>query len=143
MTSETQHPTAQTAPLSPLTGERRQRSRARVPAPTILYHPDPSRLRACAGFPELLGGGEALISRSPPDFFRAASQGPPLPLGDIYLSRTPWRLRRDPETGTVRLLSAGSRNRLAPGGARVPPQRDLTPGGGRRGGVLGAPARLV
>src|SRR4051812_205593 len=143
MTSETQHPTAQTAPLSPLTGERRQRSRARVPALTILYHPDLSRVGECARLPELLRGGEALISRSAPDFFKAAFQGPPLPLGDIYLSRTPWRLRRDPETGTVRLLSAESRIRIAADGAWIPEQRDLTAGEVRRGVVLELAERIV
>src|SRR4051812_50224695 len=116
MTSETQHPTAQTAPLSPLTGERRQRSRARVPALTILYHPDLSRVGECARLPELLRGGEALISRSAPDFFKAAFQGPPPPLGDIYLTPTPCPLRRDPGTGPPPLPGARGRIPHPPAG---------------------------
>ena len=143
MSSETQYPTAQTSPLPPLPRERRQRSRTRVPALTILYHPDLSRVGECARLPELLWGGEALISRSAPDFFKAPVQGQPLPLGDHYLSRTPWRLRRDPETATVRLLIGESRIRVAADGASIPDQRDLTAEELRRGVVLELAERIV
>ncbi|HEY2293764.1 MAG TPA: sigma-54 dependent transcriptional regulator [Thermoanaerobaculia bacterium] len=143
MTSETQYPTAETSPLSPLNGERRQRSRARVPALTILYHPDLSRAGECARLPELLWGREALISRSAPDFFKTPAQGPPQPLEDAFLSRTPWRLRRDPETGAVRLLSAEGRTRVAADGAWIAEQRDLTADEVRRGVVLELAERIV
>jgi len=143
MTSETQYPTAQISPLPPLAGERRQRSRTRVPALTVLYHPDLSRVGECARLPELLRGREALISRSAPDFLKTPIQGQPLPLGDAYLSRTPWRLRRDEETGTIRLLSAESKTRIAADGVWVSEQRDLTADEVRRGVVLELAERIV
>ncbi|HEY4593239.1 MAG TPA: sigma 54-interacting transcriptional regulator [Thermoanaerobaculia bacterium] len=143
MISETQYPTAQTSSLPLQPRERRQRSRTRVPALTILYHPDPSRVGECARLPELLWGREALISRSAPDFFKTPIQGPPLPLGDVYLSRTPWRLRRDAETGTVRLLISESKTRITADGVGVSEQRDLTADEVRRGVVLELAERIV
>ncbi|MFL6260838.1 MAG: sigma 54-interacting transcriptional regulator [Thermoanaerobaculia bacterium] len=144
MSAETQHPTAQTAPLTldqPLTRERRQRSRARVPALTILYHPDLSRAGECVRLHELMHGRETLVSRSAPEF-EAPVHGRPLPLGDPYLSRTPWRLRRDPETGTVR-LSAESKIRIAADGVWIPEQSEFTAGEVRRGVVLELAERVV
>jgi two-component system, NtrC family, nitrogen regulation response regulator GlnG len=142
MSSETHYPTAQISLVLPLTRERRQRSRFRVPALTILYHPDLSRIGECVRLTELVRGREALISRSAPDF-EAPVQGRPLPLGDAYLSRTPWRLRRDPETGTVRLVSAESRSRIAAEGVWIPEQRDFTAGEVQRGVVLELAERVV
>jgi two-component system nitrogen regulation response regulator GlnG len=113
-----------------------------VPALTILYHPDLSRAGECARLSELPRGREALISRSAPDF-EAPSQGQPLPLGDGYLSRTPWRLRLDPETGTVRLLAAESRTRIAADGVGISDQRDFTADEVRRGVVLELAERVV
>jgi two-component system nitrogen regulation response regulator GlnG len=142
MSEDTQLTSSQTSPLPPLLRERRQRSRSRVPALTILYHPDLSRVGECARLPELLYGREALVSRSTPDF-KAPVQGRSLPLGDMYLSRTPWRLRRDLETGTVRLLSGETKTRLAADGAWVTEQRDLTAEEVRRGVVLELAERVV
>jgi two-component system, NtrC family, nitrogen regulation response regulator GlnG len=142
MSTETQDPTAQISPGLPLPRERRHRSRARLPALTILYHPDLSRVGECARLPELARGSEALVSRTEPDF-AAPVQGRPLPLGNPYLSRTPWRLRRDPETGAVRLLSAESRNSIAADGVRISERRDFTAGEVRRGVVLELADRVV
>jgi two-component system, NtrC family, nitrogen regulation response regulator GlnG len=142
MSSETQHPTAQTSPFPALTLERRQRSRSRVPALTILYHPDLSRVGECVRLSELPRGREALISRSAPHF-EAPGQGQPLPLGDGYLSRTPWRLRRDPETDTVRLSNVEGRTRIAVDGVWIPDQRDFTADEVRRGVVLELAERIV
>jgi two-component system nitrogen regulation response regulator GlnG len=142
MSAETHDPTAQISLGLPLTRERRHRSRARVPALTILYHPDLSRAGECARLTELVRGREALISRTAPDF-AAPFQGQPLPLGDSYLSRTPWRLRRDAETGAVRLLSAESKIRIAADGVSVPEQRDFTATEVQRGVVLELADRVV
>jgi len=139
---ETHESTAQISPGLPLPRERRHRSRARLPALTILYHPDLSRVGECARLPELARGSEVLISRTEPDF-AAPVQGLPLPLGNPYLSRTPWRLRRDPETGAIRLLSAESKTRIAADGVPIPEQRDFTAGEVRRGVVLELADRVV
>ena len=142
MSPGTHDPTAQISLGLPLTRERRHRSRARVPALTILYHPDLARVGECARLSELVRGRETLISRTAPDF-EAPVQGQPLPLGDPYLSRTPWRLRRDPDTGTVRLSSAESKTRIAADGVWIPEQRDFTAGEVRRGIVLELSDRVV
>ncbi len=142
MSTETQHPTAQVSPLVLPARERRQRSRVRVPALTILYHPDLSRVGGCARLTDLMSGREALVSRSAP-VFEAPVQGQPQPLGDPYLSRSPWRLHRDPETGTVRLVSAESRIHIAADGVAIPEQRDFTAGEVQRGVVLELAERIV
>src|SRR3954469_17014114 len=135
MSTETQHPTAQASPILPRTRERRQRSRVRVPALTILYHPDLSRVGECSRLTDLMSGREALVSRSAP-VFETPVQGRPQPLGDPYLSRSPWRLHRDPETGSVRLLCVESRISIAADGVAIPEQRDFTAGEVQRGVVL-------
>jgi len=145
MSEEKHDPTAQMAPFTPglpLPRERRQRSRTRVPALTILFHPDLSRIGECARLTELVRGREALVSRSDLDFTPPA-QGQSQPLGDIYLSRTPWRLRRDPETGAVRLLNPENKTRIAADGVWITEQRDFTAGEVRRGVVLELVERIV
>src|SRR5689334_16505611 len=76
--------------------ERRQRGRARIPALTLLAHPNPSRVGERTALSLLAAGREALLSRSQPGFalpgtttFRS--------LDDPWLSRTPLRLTRGPE----------------------------------------------
>ncbi|HSU82719.1 MAG TPA: sigma 54-interacting transcriptional regulator, partial [Thermoanaerobaculia bacterium] len=67
----------------------------------------------------------------------------PRPLADAYLSRTPWRLRRDPETGTVRLLNPENKTRIAADGVWISDQRDFTAEEVRRGVVLELAERVV
>src|SRR6476620_9849507 len=102
MDAETRDLTAQALPIRlPPTRDRRQRSRARVPALTILYHPDLSRIGEHARLLELVSGCRALVSRSLPDFAAPGSHQS-RPLNDPYLSRSPLRLEAA-EAGALRL----------------------------------------
>jgi two-component system nitrogen regulation response regulator GlnG len=143
MGTETHELTAQLLPASHLsvTGDRRQRSRARVPALTILYHPDLSRAGECARLPELASGRTALISRTLPDF-AAPGNNQPRPLADHYLSRSPLRLEAA-EAGAVRLQASESRIRIAVEGVEIPAERDFTAAEIRRGAVLELADRVV
>ena len=122
MPEETRELTATMAPLDGLQpGERRRRSRAKVPALTVLCHPDPRRVGEAVRLHELLQGGEASLSRHEPGFsvpggaeFRA--------LEDRHLSRSPIRLAAAPGGG-VRLALAGSRTAVAADGV---PLEDFT-----------------
>jgi len=142
MGTETHDLTAQVLPSRlPATGDRRQRSRARVPALTILYHPDFSRIGECARLPELASGRTALISRALPDF-AAPGSNQPRPLADHHLSRSPLRLEAAAE-GAVRLQAGESRTRVAVEGIEIPAERDFTAAEIRRGVVLELADRVV
>jgi DNA-binding NtrC family response regulator len=101
-------------------GERRKQARTRVPALTILYHPDLGRVGERALLGGLLEGREAHLSRLEPAFeppgradFRI-----PRPLGDRHLSRSPLRLFRTVD-GSLQLSAAETRMRLTADGAPV------------------------
>jgi|GEM_PF-208215 len=72
-------------------GDRRRRSRHRVPALTVLYHPDPRRIGERALLNNLLAGLPANLSRLEPAF-QPPHGGRPRPLNDPFLSRSPLRL---------------------------------------------------
>src|SRR5258706_5831497 len=106
------------------TRDRRQRSRARIPALTILYHPDLSRIGEHARLLEVASGRGALLSRSLPDFAPSGSNQP-RPLGDPYLSRSPLRLEAA-AAGALRLQAGESRTRVAVEGGVGSAARDFT-----------------
>ncbi|HEX3526301.1 MAG TPA: sigma 54-interacting transcriptional regulator [Thermoanaerobaculia bacterium] len=144
MGTETQELTAQAQVLPSLlsaTGDRRQRSRARVPALTILYHPDLSRVGECARLPELAFGRTALLSRAQPDF-AAPGSTQPQPLADQHLSRSPLRLEAA-KAGAVRLQASESRTRVAVEGVEIAAERDCTAAEIRRGVVIELADRVV
>ena len=102
----------------PVEGERRRRARARVPALTILYHPDLSRVGERALLSGLPEGRTAYLSRLEPGF-ESAERSDPLPLEDRHISRAPLRLSRNKETGALQISIAESRTRLTANGAPV------------------------
>src|SRR5258708_6769568 len=124
------------------TRDRRQRSRARIPALTILYHPDLSRIGEHARLLEVASGRGALLSRSVPDFASPGSNQP-RPLGDPYLSRSPLRLEAAAAAGALRLQAGESRTRVAVEGVVVSAERDFTAAEVRRGVVLELADRVV
>ena len=89
-------------------GNWRGRDAVRLPALTVLYHPQLERVGERALLPELGEGGEVLLSRSRPDF-AAPRDGFPRPLADPRISRGDWRLRGTDSAGIhlSRLDSAG------------------------------------
>jgi len=142
MDTETRDLAAQVLPSGlPAARDRRQRSRARVPALTILYHPDLTRIGEQARLLELASGRGALISRSLPDF-AAPGSNQPRPLGDHYLSRSPLRLEAA-EAGALRLQAGESRTHVAVEGVVVSAERDFTAAEIRRGVVLELADRVV
>jgi DNA-binding NtrC family response regulator len=142
MSSGPQDPTVQTSLGLPRVRERRQLSRARVPALTILWHPDPSRVGGCARLADLAAGRGTEVSRTAPEF-AAPDGGAPGPLGDPHLSRSPLRLQPLPATGGLRLLIAESRTRVIAEGVPVAEERDFTAREVRRGVVLELADRIV
>ncbi|HEV8582733.1 MAG TPA: sigma-54 dependent transcriptional regulator [Thermoanaerobaculia bacterium] len=123
-------------------GDRRRRARARIPALTILYHPDLGRIGERAVLSGLLEGRTAYLSRLEP-LFEAPDRGDPLPLEDRHISRSPLHLSRTRETGAVHLATGESRTRVAANGAPV--QETWTASGQdvERGVVLELADRVV
>jgi two-component system, NtrC family, nitrogen regulation response regulator GlnG len=125
-------------------GERRRQARTRIPALTILYHPDLSRVGERALLGDLLEGREAHLSRLEPAFeppgrvdFRMSR-----PLSDLHLSRSPLRLLRTGD-GSLQLFAAETRTRVLADGVPVHegcslPGRDV-----ERGIVLELADRVV
>ncbi len=122
--------------------ERRERHRARLPALTILYHPDPRRVGERVLLHELATGISVALSRTRPRF-SAPGESSGRPLEDVFLSRKPVRLTRDPRTGTVRLKTDGSPIQLVADGVRVDGDLDLTASDVERGVVLEIGNRVV
>ena len=82
----------------------------RLPALTVLYHPDLERIGERALLPALGEGGEVALSRSRPDF-AAPHNGVPRPLADPRISRGDWMLSGG-EAGAIHLQRAGSSTTL-------------------------------
>ncbi|HKI06628.1 MAG TPA: sigma-54 dependent transcriptional regulator [Thermoanaerobaculia bacterium] len=98
--------------------ERRRRARARIPALTVLYHPDLSRVGERALLGELLAGRTVQISRLEPGF-EPPYQRSSRPLGDRHISRSPVELSRTEETGALHLSVAETRMRVVVNGTPV------------------------
>ncbi|HEX6903089.1 MAG TPA: sigma 54-interacting transcriptional regulator [Thermoanaerobaculia bacterium] len=91
----------------------------RMPALTVLAHPDVRRVGERVLLPDLVSGRPAELSRLEPRFAQPWG-GPVRPLADPHLSRSPVRLIPIDETGAVRLASEGDRCRLDLLGAASP-----------------------
>jgi two-component system nitrogen regulation response regulator GlnG len=113
----------------------------RVPALTVLYHPDLSRVGERAVLPELAAGRPVLLSRSSPDLL--GPEGIPRPLSDLHLSRSPLRLLPGNEPGAVRLVVGESRTRVIAEGEPLRDARDFPLAEVRRGVVLELADRIV
>ncbi len=96
-------------------GERRRQARARIPALTILYHPDLGRVGERALLGELLSGRTAHLSRLEPGF-EPPGRRELRPLGDRHLSRSPLQLSRTGDGG-LRLSPGETRTRVMADGA--------------------------
>jgi two-component system nitrogen regulation response regulator GlnG len=123
-------------------GERRKRARARLPALTVLFHPDARRVGEQSALGELGSGRVALLSRNEPGF-AAPGSADVRPLGDLHLSRSPLRISPGSEPGSCRVEVAGSRTRLTVDGVWVPEEREISAAEVRRGAVLELAERVV
>ncbi len=123
-------------------GERRRRARSRLPALTILFHPDARRVGEQASLGELVSGRVALLSRNEPGF-AAPGSADLRPLGDLHLSRSPLRIAPGSQPGACLIEVAGSRTRLAIDGVVVPEGRELSAAEVQRGVVLELAERIV
>lgn len=122
--------------------ERRRRARARVPALTVLCHPDARRVGEVAALPELSQGQGASLSRLAPRFGQPGD-AETAPLGDLYLSRTPVRLLAAREPGGVLLVMGECRCRLEADGQPVVEARDFSAADLARGVTLELAGRVV
>ena len=97
-------------------GRAHERTTDRLPALTVLYHPDLRRIGHRVLLPGLLIGREVLVSRYEPEL---AAPGEPAgePLSDIYISRRPIVLRY--EDGGVEIQVGDSRTAVAAQGISV------------------------
>ena len=121
--------------------ERRRLARLRIPALTILYHPDLRRTGERAVLRGLLDGRPASLSRLEPAF------GPPhsaetKPLLDRHLSRSPLRLNRG-EDGTLELAAAEGRTHVTADGVPVTDARSFPLQEIERGVVLELANRVL
>ncbi|HBL29073.1 MAG TPA: sigma-54-dependent Fis family transcriptional regulator, partial [Acidobacteria bacterium] len=123
-------------------GDRRKRARTRLPALTILFHPDVRRVGEHVLLGELGGGRVVLLSRNEPGFAPPGTSDL-RPLGDLHLSRSPLRLGPGRESGSYRVDVAGSRTRLVIDGVWVPEGRELSAAEMQRGAVLELADRVV
>ena len=122
--------------------ERRARTRTRIPALTVLCHPDPSRVGEQARLSGLASGRAVLLSRAEPDF-TVPGELRGRPLGDPYLSRSPIRFAASEEPGAVRLQIHESRTRVTADGLPVPGEQTFSARDMQRGIVLELSERIV
>jgi two-component system nitrogen regulation response regulator GlnG len=126
-------------------GERRRRSRVRVPALTILYHPDLQRTGERSILRGLLDGKPAALSRLEPGFeLPNPSPDSPgaRPLLDRHVSRSPLRLTRGAE-GALDLSAGDGRTRVVADGVPVDGTRSFSPAEIERGVILELSSRVV
>jgi two-component system, NtrC family, nitrogen regulation response regulator GlnG len=123
-------------------GDRRKRARSRLPALTILFHPDARRAGERALLGELASRRVVLLSRNEPGF-SASGSADLRPLGDLHLSRSPLRIAAGSEPGSCTVEVAGSRTRLSIDGVWVPEGRELSAAEVQRGVVLELAERVV
>jgi len=121
--------------------ERRQRARARVPALTLLCHPDWRRVGEGRLLPELAAGGVCRLSRVDLDL-ATPEGGVARPLSDPYLSRSPLLLA-GLGGGAVRLVTEGTPTPVEAWGRAVEGRRDFTAAEVERGVVLNLAQRVV
>jgi len=121
--------------------ERRRRGRPRVPALTVLAHPDPARVGERALLAGLIAGREEHLSRNLPELTQPGGtsfQG----LQDPWISRTPLLLRRRP-AGGVHLALGDSPLRLVADGVPVCGEHEISAEELERGVVLELAGRVA
>jgi len=122
--------------------DRRKRSRTRLPALTVLFHPDSARVGEIASLADLLAGHSVFVSRLAPDFSHPG-QLDRQPLGDRYLSRSPIRLSPTGEAGTVRVDPEEGRIPLTADGVPLAGPQDFPVKALDRGVVIELSNRVV
>lgn len=105
--------------------ERRSGARLRIPALTILWHPDLTRVGERVRLHALLRGEEAPVSRAGPPF-QGPSGGPEAPLDHPSLPRDAFRLAPGAGYGAIRLARAGFGGSLAVDGVELEDRIELS-----------------
>ncbi len=132
-------PEATTSALVPL--RPAEAAGDRVPALTVLWHPDLGRIGGWAGLDPLAAGGEVSLSRLEPAFLDPGEKAS-RPLADLCLSRRPIFLRPLADGG-LRVDPGGSPISLVLDGAAVEGTRDLSRQDIQRGVVLVLAGRVA
>lgn len=123
-------------------GDRRVRTRSRIPALTILYHPDCRRVGERVLLNELASGKQVALSRSELGF-AAPGENRFRALEDPYLSRRPVVLRHDAKTAQIVVESTGTPTALMINGTLVEGERRLPAEDLERGAVFELGQRIV
>jgi two-component system nitrogen regulation response regulator GlnG len=122
-------------------GERRRRARTRVPALTVLYHPESRRVGERARLDGLNDGQAIAISRLEPEFAHPGDSRLQ-PLSDRHISRSPLRLQAV-ETGAFHLTVGESRTWVVADGKPIFEGRSFSPSEVERGVVLELAGQVV
>ncbi|HEV7508523.1 MAG TPA: sigma 54-interacting transcriptional regulator [Thermoanaerobaculia bacterium] len=123
-------------------GERRQRSRSRIPALTILYHPEVRRVGERALLESLMDGQPVHLSRLEPSF-AMPGQADRRPLSDRHLSRSPLLLTPVHGDGALQLSLGESRTRAFADGAPIYEACAFSPEDVEHGVVIELADRIV
>jgi two-component system, NtrC family, nitrogen regulation response regulator GlnG len=125
--------------------DRRKRSRTRLPALTVLYHPDPDRIGESLALTELAAGTPVAVSRLAPRFGPLEAPGEPVlrPLADRYVSRSPFRLSVTGEPGVVRIDPGEGRIPLTADGVPLSEPLDVSTADMEQGVVLELSNRVI
>ncbi|HEX4960686.1 MAG TPA: sigma 54-interacting transcriptional regulator [Thermoanaerobaculia bacterium] len=140
--TETTGLTVESPAWGPGYGERRQRARSRIPALTIIYHPEIRRVGERAILEGLSDGQPVQLSRLEPGF-APPGQADRRPLGDRHLSRSPLRLTSIRNDGALQLSLGESRIRVLADGSPVYESYVFTPDDVERGVILELADRIV
>ncbi|MEM7357139.1 MAG: sigma 54-interacting transcriptional regulator, partial [Acidobacteriota bacterium] len=122
--------------------DRRVRTRVRIPALTVLYHPDSRRVGERVLLHELATGKGVEVSRSELGF-SAPGESRFRPLDDPYLSRKPILLAHDPQAALIRLSTGASSTRVVADGVAIETERSFQAEEVERGVVLELGRRIV
>ncbi|HEX3552893.1 MAG TPA: sigma 54-interacting transcriptional regulator [Thermoanaerobaculia bacterium] len=123
-------------------GERRHRARSRIPALTIVYHPEVRRVGERALLDGLMEDKPVHLSRLEPGF-APPGQADRRPLSDRHLSRSPLLLSPIRGGGALQLSLGESRTRALADGALISEPQVFTPEDVERGIVLELADRIV
>lgn len=115
--------------------ERRSGARLRIPALTILWHPDLSRVGERVRLHELLRGEQTPVSRNGPPF-QSPTGGPEAALDHPSLSREAFRFAPGSSYGALRLARSSFRGFLAVEGVELDDEIEIPGPQIERGVVL-------
>lgn len=123
--------------------DHRKRSRTRLPALTVLFHPDPDRVGETAALTALASGRPVSVTRLEPLFSHPGEKSVCRALSDRYVSRSPFWLSSPGAPGCVRLDPGEGRIHLAVDGVPLSAPQDFSLTDLEHGVVLDLSNRVI